>query len=48
VTLSSATVGARYQLFDREHLVRPYVAGQIGVAIGDATSEEDGLSTSTT
>lgn len=43
VTLSSATVGARYQLFDREHLVRPYVAGQIGVAIGDATSEEDGL-----
>lgn len=41
VRLSSATVGGRYQLFDREHLFRPYVAGQVGVALGDATSEEE-------
>jgi opacity protein-like surface antigen len=42
-TLSSATVGGRYQFFDREYLFRPYLAGQVGLAFADATSEFDEL-----
>jgi opacity protein-like surface antigen len=39
VSLSAATVGARYHLFDREHLIRPFVAGQVGVALADVTTD---------
>jgi opacity protein-like surface antigen len=43
LSLSSATVGARYHLFDRERLVRPFVAGQVGVAFADASTDTEGL-----
>ena len=43
LTLSSLTAGGRYQFFDRESLVRPYLAAQVGLALADAYSADDGL-----